>query len=212
MSEKREKRGTIKGFDGVKGEATAKRIQNWSKNQPEGKWRSWGIEKTRYTYLTKTLSYQDNVYTELFICPYGMKKSIAERMSDARQLNALPDRTKEALKLPSPFEKTDIRIKVTDDGDKGFAEFQVLFCKKCTSKDGYWQVFVTKYKDLLPSEPKLVDVWDNWDIIIDKHPGEMQMLDLVGCIIPNMPEVNAGPQANKFIIRPTEHASSKCHK
>ena len=39
MPNEKSKRGEVSGFDGIRGSETAKRIQNWNKNQPSGKWR-----------------------------------------------------------------------------------------------------------------------------------------------------------------------------
>ena len=53
------------------------------------------------------------------------------------------------------------------------------------SETGFMQYFLTKYKALLPEDPKLADIMDNWDKIITKHSEEMKHLDILGCILPH---------------------------
>ena len=44
------KRGIVNGFDGITENETAKRIKNWIKNQPSGRWRSIKQIRIKYTY------------------------------------------------------------------------------------------------------------------------------------------------------------------
>ena len=55
QSTKEKKSGSLKGFDGMKGEETARRLKLWGKNTVELKWHNWCIEKACYTYLIKTV-------------------------------------------------------------------------------------------------------------------------------------------------------------
>ena len=127
--------------------------------------------------------------------------------------NSLPDGAADALVLPENFDPKDITIEVTDDGDLGFMELYVITCKKChMSETGFMQYFVTKYKALLPEDPKLADIMDTWDKIIAKHSGEMKHIDILGCILPHQTHIFASPNERNFITRPVEHANSKCHK
>ena len=115
--------------------------------------------------------------------------------------------------LPENYDPKDITIKVTDDDDLGFMELYVVTCKKChMSETGFMKYFVTKYGALLPEDPKLADIMDNWDKIIAKHSEEMKHLDVLGCILPHQTHIFASPNERKFITRPVEHANSKCHK
>ena len=55
------KRGTENGFHGITRKETAKRIKNWNKNQPSGRWRS--IKQIRkYTYVLQTWYYEEKTY------------------------------------------------------------------------------------------------------------------------------------------------------
>ena len=51
---KEKKRGDSQGFDGVRGEQTAKRIAHWSKNAVQESWRKWQVEK-RAVFLEPAL-------------------------------------------------------------------------------------------------------------------------------------------------------------
>ena len=208
----RPKRGILKGFDGIDGSETHKRLKLWKKNSVELNWRTWGKERARYTFLRKEISYGENVFIDRTIVPFGMKESIKKRLSDRRGLNALSDEVKSELSLPANFDKAEVTIKVYDEGDKGYADFYAVFCRKCHSKKGYFEVFKKKYSSFLPQEPHLTDIWENWDKIVSQHPSEMTMSDIAACILPNDVSINAGPEGRKYVLRPTEHSNSKCHK
>lgn len=211
--QKNHKRGQCQGFDGVTGERTAKRIKLWAKNEVGLNWRKWALEKIRYTTISKTLSYGDKSWCERFIAPYGMKDSIRKRKGDTRGKSSLSDDAKEALCLPDNYNPKDIKIITSDDGDLGFKEFYVVLCQKCHFSDnGYLKYFVDKYKDFLPADPKISNIMDNWDKIVGAHASEMKYMDVVGCILPHEPTLNACPNERKYITRPVEHADSKCHK
>ena len=141
-------------------------MRGWSKNSVELNWRTWEIEKAHYTYINKTVIYGEHSYSEKTIVPYGMRESIGKRMGDKRGINTLPHHIKSALNLPDSLDKKDVKIEITDDGDKGFGEFYLVFCRKCHSNNGYLSAFKEKYKDMLPSDPKMCDIWENWDKIV----------------------------------------------
>ena len=210
------KRGCCQGFDGVKGELTAKRIKNWFKNVVESDWRKVHIEKIRYTLIHRTLSYGENSFHQTFISAFGMKESVKKRKMDGRiksTKKSLPGGAVEALALPEHFDPKDIVVNVMDDGDLGFMEVYVLTCKKChMAETGFLKSFLITYKKFLPDNPKLADLMDNWDQIIEKHPGEMKHIDVLGCILPHQPDFYASPNENKYINRPVEHTKSKCHQ
>ena len=97
--------------------------------------------------------------------------------------------------------------------DQGFMEFFVIFCQKCHIFDtGYMKYFITKHKDFLSDDPKLMDIWDNRDKLVSKHSSEMKYIEIAGCIFPNEPDVNASPNERYYIIRSVEHSASECHK
>ena len=208
------KRGDCQGFDGVKGKMTAKRIKLWTKNTVECDWRTVHIEKICYTFIHRTFTYEVNSLEQTFISAFGMKEAVKRKLDSRVKSvrNSLPDGAADALVLPENFDPKDITIEVTDDGDLGFMELYVITCKKChMSETGFMQYFVTKYKALLPEDPKLADIMDNWDKIIAKHSGEMKHIDIFGCILPHQTHIFASPNERKFITCLVEHANSKCH-
>ena len=122
-----------------------------------------------------------------------MKQKLGSRVKSVRK--SPPDGAADALVLPENFDPKDIIIEVTDDGDLGFMELYVITCQKChMSETDFIQYFVTKYKALLPEDPKLADIMDNWDKIIAEHSGEMNIyIDILGCILPHQTHIFASP-------------------
>ena len=115
--------------------------------------------------------------------------------------NSFLDGAADAMVLPENFNPKYITIEVTDDGGLGFMELYVITCKKChMSGTGFMQYFVTKYKALLPEDPKLADIMNNWDKIIAKHSGEMKHLDILGCILPHQMHIVASTRTNKSLL------------
>ena len=167
---------------------TARHIKLWTKNTVECNWRTVHIEKICYTLIHRTFTYGVNSFEQTFISALGMKEAVKKRKLDSRVKsvrNSLPDGVVDAMVLPKNFDPKNITIEVIDDGDLGFMELHVITCKKChMSETDFMQYFVNKYKALLPEDPKLADIMDNWDKIIAKHSGEMKHLDILGCIPP----------------------------
>ena len=161
---------------------TARHIKLWTKNTVECNWRTVHIEKICYTLIHRTFTYGVNSFEQTFISALGMKEAVKKRKLDSRVKsvrNSLPDGAADAMVLPENFYPKDITTEVTDDGDLGFMELYVITCKKChMSETGFMQYFITKCKALLPEDPKLADIIDNWDKIIAKHSGEMIFWDV----------------------------------
>ena len=213
-AKKHRNKGSTQGFDGVRGDQTAKRLKYWGKNTVSLNWRRWDVEKIRYTQIVKTITYGENVWSTKFIAPYGMKEAIKQRKRDNRGRSSLPGDAKETLCLPEHYDFKDVVIDVEDEGDLGHKEFYVVYCLKCHSSDrGYMKYFTTQYKDFLPNNPTLKDVMDNWDKIAEEHSSSiMKYIDVAGCILPHEPTVSASPNESHYIVKPADHADSKCHK
>ena len=211
--DKKSKKGATQGFDGVKGDQTARRICLWNKNAVQESWRKWEVEKIRYTVVNRVYSYGGEEYVEKFISPFGMKETIKKRKKDARGKSSLPRGAHEALNIPENYDVKEVEIVTGDEGDLGFKEFYVLLCRKCHFSDvGFMKHFTNKYRGLLPSDPKISDIMDNWDKIVELHPSEMKYIDVVGCILPHEPSLHASPNEKNYILDPTDHAKkSKCH-
>ena len=105
---------------------------------------------------------------------------------------------------PENYNKEDISIEISHQGNKGLKSFDYLYCSIC-QKDKIPSL-LSKYKNKLPDNPKINDLIDNWDIL-DISP---ELLDIAGCIIPDMEHINAAPNGRRYILRPTEHATN-CH-
>ena len=67
--------------------------------------------------------------------------------------------------------------------------------------------FIEEFKDLLPRNPTIEDVMSNWDTIKEKKKFLKSQYHkaITGCLLPNQPDVIAGPNVNHFIVRPAVH-------
>ena len=94
-----------------------------------------------------------------------------------------------------------MKLTVTHKGNKGIKLFYYIYCSIC-QKDKL-PIFLDKYKNKLPNNPKtndLIEAWDNLGL-------STNTLDLAGCILPDQSHAHATPNGRRFILRPTEHAA-----
>ena len=94
-----------------------------------------------------------------------------------------------------------MKLTVTHKGNKGIKLFYYIYCSIC-QKDKL-PIFLDKYKNKLPNNPKtndLIEAWDNLGLLTNT-------LDLAGCILPDQSRAHATPNGHRFILRPTEHAA-----
>ena len=203
--------GHLLDLMGVSGSCTAETLKVFQKNKVQLNWRRWEVEKTSFTYLCKTIKYGERTWTQKTIVPADAQKSILKQLSDGRGVHALPDHVKIELNLPDDYDPKDVVISVESEGNCGSAEFHSLYCTKCHSVNGFLSHFKEKYKQYLPPDPKLKDIWDKWDLIVSKNKKVMKYVDILGCVLPNDLNIRAGPNGKKYIARPYLHASSKCH-
>ena len=209
----KDKRGKINGFDGIQGVETAKRMQQWNKNQPSGRWRRVKQIKVKYTHVIQTWYHFSKTFERKSICPFGMRTFVKKLMAEERTSNkvAIPMEVKEGLQLTdSNFDPADVKVTCEDEGDKGFGTFYVLYCDKCTSEKVPTD-FVKRHSAHLPENPTITDLQDHWDEIVAADPHAAWCADVCGCLIPNEPSTLAGPNARRFILRPIDHAN-KHHK
>ena len=207
------KRGSTKGFDG--GIETERRCKNWTKNKPQGDWRKVDKIKLEYTVLERTWSWSgvdDDTYTEKHVAPWGMVKEATESLKSENVGNSyktLPTDVKDHFSSLSPinFNKDDVTVAVTNSGNMGFSTFSFLYCSICKAKSLI--PFMKEFQDMLPNHATVEDVLCNWDKIKEKKKFVKTKYhkSMCGCLIPNDPEVNAGPSAKQFITRPIEHTN-----
>ena len=97
----KEKRGEVTGFDGILGTETAKRVKNWNKNQPTGRWRKLEQVKVRYILINQTWTHLDKEFSRKHIAPYGMKIFLKKLLEQKRNTNkkTIPNDIREALGL-----------------------------------------------------------------------------------------------------------------
>ena len=184
------KRGIVTGFDGITGKETAKRIKIWQKNQPSGRWRSVKQVRVRYTVINQTWLYGEKSFSQKYICPFGMVEYMKKLLTEQRltqRFTVLPTAVKEAFSLAtsSDYDQKNLKIECKDEGDKGYDNFYVMFCTKC-SKDRFPK-FIEKFKEHLPENLQIQDIQEHWDKLVAVDNTVPHELDLCGCILPNDP-------------------------
>jgi hypothetical protein len=216
MSEDKKKRGTLVGFDGIQGsKKTAKRMADWRKNQPTGRWRAIKQAKIRYTFVVQTWTY-DSSHSHVIkhICPWGMVefyKNIMMKDNNKRDFGVLPLEVKNSLSLEKDsFDIELLTVTCTDVGDKGYGNFYFLHCTHCP-KTAKFAAFVGKHHALLPIDPTMETLMEHWDDIISADKSAAWYADFCGCILPNQEDVVVGPNGRRYIVRPCDHAN-KHHK
>ena len=129
MSSSSETRGDVDGFDGIRGTATAKRIANWNKYPPSGRWRKIEQVKLKYTYIVQTWYHLDKEYQRKHICPYGMKTFVTKLLQSKRVTNkrSIPLDVKTGLNLVSDdnFDSNDVSVSCTDEGECCYIELEL---------------------------------------------------------------------------------------
>lgn len=205
-----EKRGDLTWFDGIQGSYTAKRLKDWNKNQPAGRWRKINQTKIRYTYINQKWTYDNKTsMTIKHICPFGMVKFVSKLLTEERnrnKFNVLPVSVRDELKLnKDEYDGKLMEVECTNVGDKGFEKFYLLSCQVCLKGPKYREL-VTKHQSLLPDD-KIESVIEHWDDIIAVDLKAAWFSDFCGCIVPNKPDVVAGPNNRRFILRPCDHAN-----
>jgi len=203
MIKKREK-GTIDTFDGIGKPATAKRLKDWGKNQPVGRWRHWRQIKIRYTYIVRTWKYEEKTLVLKYVCPYGSKEYGKELLEDDRAGKSLPNEVKDALSKDGFIDNDHLTYSCIDEGDKEFGTFYLVYCIRCSRQK--LPLFWEKYKQHLPEQPKVETLMDMWDELRSKEKsiGRKEQ-DYLGCILPNELGVIAFPNNRRFILRPCSH-------
>ena len=185
---------------------------NWYKQHPpSGKWRKFSQIKVSYTYVTKTWTYEDEIYSEKFLVPFGMMKTLMDLWKSPKcyhSFNVLPSNVKQNLDIENADYKSDkMKLELSHEGNKGVKEFTYVFCNVCqTQVNG----IIKKNKDRLPSSLTVEDLMSNWDMLSISS----ELLDLIGSIIPDAesePDIFVGLNGRKYLLKPYEHAN-KFHK
>ena len=116
--------------------------------------------------------------------------------------NVSPEQVESELNFTEEtFDKEFVSLGVSHEGSKGYAEFN--YCIYCTQNK--LPEVLNQNKDKLPANPKIENLLEECDKI--KLPNSM--LDLCGCLVPNEVHLKSAPNARCFIVRPSEHASSR---
>ena len=211
---KKPNRASAKGFDGVGGKLTEKRLKTLKKNPPHGDWRRWKVMKIKYTLITRVWNYRDDLHnyevTQRHFAPWGMVQHLQQLLKADVCCNfqALPVEVKEGMpSLQQAFYNPKaMTVSCSNDGDLGYSRFYWLYCTFCMSNvlPGVLELC----KDKLPEVPKVEDLIDEWDNIISSNRKVGEFIEVCGTFLPNKADVMAMPNNNKYILRPTNHTKS----
>ena len=134
MSEKKAKRGLTSGFDS---EATPKRIKLMKKNVPAEHWRDFKEQCMKFTYIRRSWTYkctagEEMTYTDITVCPFGMKEHMIKLLSDQKchcSYKVLPNDVKENFAeviTQDQFDKAALSIAVCHERDKWYHNFMTI--------------------------------------------------------------------------------------
>jgi len=201
------------GFDGVGGVRSAARIKKMEETKVPGDWKKMKVVSLNYTYVGRrwTVHKPDGTVArcdERTVCAFGMKEFIKKVLKTTVITNFenIPGEVRNKLEYKKlMFNKEMIKFETFDDGDLGWDMFYWIYCTNCVQNklpgilDAYKHVL---NKDV-PAEA-LMDHWDAMDAM--KRYNLFNLSDIVGCLLPNKPEVKAGPNAKRFIVFPDDHS------
>ena len=188
------------------------KLKWYQDHPPSGKWRKFTQIKISYTYVNKTWTYGKEVYSEKFLVPFGMMKTLMGLWGSPKcyhSSNVLPRNVKQNFGIEDDYTKNEqkMKLKLSHEGNKGVKEFTYVYCSVCqTEVNG----IIKKNKDRLPSSLTVEDLMSKWDILSISS----EILDLVGCIISDAisePEIFVGLNGRKYILKPNEH-TNRFHK
>jgi len=78
------------------------KITGCKEHPPSGKWRKFTKIKVAYTYVTKKWTYDEKIYSEKFLVPFGMMKTLMGLWSSSKCyhiFNVLPSNVKQNLNI-----------------------------------------------------------------------------------------------------------------
>ena len=129
-----------------------------------------------------------------------MKKTMKKKLTTGNcksALNIVPPVVQDYLSLN--FAKDDIIIDAHNTGMGRFTQYNRAYCDQCHKNLAPEVLKHEFFKEFeIPSLKDLINNWDDLKLTATD-------IDLVGCFLPLCEEVNAGPSARHFLVRPTEH-------
>ena len=197
---KPKKRNTPDGF-GPK--TTPNKIKFMKSRTESGSWRHFQKIKVAHTLIYKDWQYDSAEFRELILVPFGMVNSLLLLHNNLKKIcdwKSLKQSIKDELGLDAnTYDKSKLKLTSGHMGNLGEIEFDHVVCSKCIKT--VLPIVLEKYKHKLPQSSDIKELMCNWDAINVSSI----YFDVVGCLLPNEEHVQAGPNARRFIVRPTEH-------
>ena len=117
--------------------------------------------------------------------------------------DTIPDEIKKKCEIKaSTFSKQNLSTELKNSGVKPPKSFHQIYCDYC--KSNILLNLTEKYKESLSEDQSPSNLIANWKILKVSNG----VIDVVGCFLPEDKTHAAGPNAWRFIQRPTEHPSS----
>lgn len=190
MTEKREekKRALVNGFDR---ETMPKKLA--SLNKYGATWRKVGSETVVMTVLHQIFTHTSGEETVIkHLCPWGMREIVGKFLSEKR---CLPLQLKEdhPMLTGDSYNKLEWMVTISNEGALKAEKYHHLYCHHC--KQVLLPKLLEEYADGLGGSKSLVGLVNNWDAL--KIPAKY--LDYIGCFLPWSGDINAGPNARRFI-------------
>ena len=201
---KSKKRNELTAFSKTE---TPNRTNNMKKREPSGNWRCFKEIEINHSLISKDWAYDEKAYSKLYICPYGMVKTLTKLYSHRKNyhaFNVLPDLVKTNLSIKEKdYSVEKMSLTISDFGNLGIKKFSYIYCIVCNND--IIPCFIKENSSKLPENATIIDVLSKWD----KLDFPVNYLNLAGCLIPNEQHIHAGPNGRRYILRPTEHVC-KC--
>ena len=150
--------------------------------------------------------------TQKFIASFGMVQHVEELVKQEKcqhNYQVLPNDVREAfpLILKETYNSSGMSIQCTNAGDQGFGTFYWLYWTYCINH--FLPTTLETYKSYLTESAKVEDLIYHWDEIEINHKKIIDWKEVFGTALPNEPDVIAGPNICKFILRPVDHSKMK---
>ena len=98
-------------------------------------------------------------------------------------------------------------VQCTNTGNQGFGTFNWLYCTYCINH--FLLTALETYKNYLPQSAKVEDLMSHWDEIETNHKKIIDWKEVGGTVLTNEPDIIAGPNNRKFILRSVDHSKMK---
>ena len=142
-----------------------------------------------------------DIFTIKTVVPVGMT-GLLEKIETAsgRKWESIPVSVKEHFELAkNAFKSQQFTVTVSFSDTSKYEELHHLYCKECEPANlmRIWE----DHNNNLPEEKSIVVLMENWD----RLGMSWFQNDILGCLIPNVPEETVVINAQRFLLKPEKH-------